>query len=254
MPQIPSGRDLILACVFRASARASRAILRAIHALHFSFSLECHQGSPSHPVAQSIPALAHRDLYGREDDADRFSGVLAFHLAGAPPSVAILEVDWRDGAVRASESEKLVSGVRPQVSGLSLTLLAGGFRKQSRCRSLQACHPLQACHLERSEAAAERSRKTPTPLGALQKQIFFVRTPSIVCQLAARNETSHPRPGTCAFTFPPLPPHPAQCLHRFLCRRRAIGRQPRDWRRSRDIPCCPESRKLRPARPTHKRP
>jgi hypothetical protein len=177
MPQIPSGRDLILACAFRASARAPRAILRAIHALHFSFSLECHQGSPSHPVAQSIPALAHRDLYGREDDADRLSGVLAFHLAGAPPSVAILEVDWRDGAVRASESEKLA--IRCQVSGLSLTLLACWLAgllacgKQSRCRSLQAGHPLQACHLERSEAAAERSRKTPTPLGSSSEADIF---------------------------------------------------------------------------------
>src|ERR1700745_4461596 len=111
MPPIPSGRDLILACAFRASARAPRAILRAIHALHFSLSLECHQGPPSHPVAQSIPALAHRDLYGREDDSDRFSGVLAFHLAGAHPSVAILEMDWRDGAVRESESEELGVGV-----------------------------------------------------------------------------------------------------------------------------------------------
>jgi hypothetical protein len=211
MPQIPSGRDLILACVFRASARASRAILRAIHALHFSFSLECHQGSPSHPVAQSIPALAHRDLYGREDDADRFSGVLAFHLAGAPPSVAILEVDWRDGAVRASESEKL--GVRCQASGLSLTLLAGGFRKQSRCRSLQACHPLQACHLERSEAAAERSRKTPTLLGTLQKQISF--STNALSFLSASSEERHLRPAlyfpaaaappSTMFTSVPLP-------------------------------------------------
>ena len=126
MPQIPSGRDLILACAFRASARAPRAILRAIHALHFSFSLECHQGSSSHPVAQSIPALAHRDLYGREDDADRFSGVLAFHLAGAPPSVAILEVDWRDGAVRASESEKLGLRSQPDTPGCWLAASRAG--------------------------------------------------------------------------------------------------------------------------------
>src|SRR5437660_9121030 len=101
MHQTPSSRDLILVFAFRASARAPRAILRAIHALHFSFSLECHQGSSSHPVAQSIPALAHRDLYVREDDADRFSRVLAFHLAGAPRSVQILEVDWIDRPARA---------------------------------------------------------------------------------------------------------------------------------------------------------
>jgi hypothetical protein len=173
MPQIPSGRDLILACAFRASARAPRAILRAIHALHFSFSLECHQGSPSHSVAESIPALAHRDLYGREDDADRFSRVLAFHLAGASPSVAILEVDWRDGAVRASESEELGVRYQVQVPGRApgCRLLVSG--KQSRCRSLQACHPLQACHLERSEAVAERSRKTPTPLGSSSEADIF---------------------------------------------------------------------------------
>ena len=179
MPQIPSGRDLILACAFRASARSPRAILRAIHALHFSFSLECHQGSPFHPVAQSIPALAHRDLYGREDDADRFSGVLAFHLAGAPPSVAILEVDWRDGAVRASESEKL--GIR-----FSLALLAAGFWPLSSIAGGPFCKLVILSVVRRQPNAVERPQRR---LEFRSRYLFPLRTPSIFCHLAARNET-----------------------------------------------------------------
>ena len=52
--------------------------------------------------------MAHRDLYGREDDADWISGILGIRVARAPGVMAIFEVDGGDGTVCPSQAEEFV--------------------------------------------------------------------------------------------------------------------------------------------------
>jgi len=76
--------------------------LSCFHASFASLFVECHQGPSPHAVAQSIPAMAHRNLLRRKDDADRLFRVLGFFVAGALQPLALSEVDRRDGPLRAS--------------------------------------------------------------------------------------------------------------------------------------------------------
>jgi len=51
-------------------------------------------------VAESVPAMANRDLLWRENAADRLSGVLGIRLARAKQSLAVPQMDGGDGALR----------------------------------------------------------------------------------------------------------------------------------------------------------
>src|SRR5262245_30914435 len=91
---------------FPTPAAQPDAILRAgIHAQRPSLPLERHTGPSLHALAKSLSSLEDRDLHGRQDDADRIPGVLGVQLARAQESVAVPEVDRRDGAVCASQTE-----------------------------------------------------------------------------------------------------------------------------------------------------
>src|SRR5580698_8575839 len=81
--------------------------LLSCHALPAPLSLERHQGPSSGSVAQPLPAMAHRDLLRRQDDADRLPGVLGISVAGAYQPLAFSQVDRRDGPLRPPQAEKL---------------------------------------------------------------------------------------------------------------------------------------------------
>lgn len=85
--------------------------LRCSHAPHSTFSVERHQRPPSGAVAQSISALAHRDLLRCQDDANRISGILGVSVARAHQSVALSKMDCRDGPLCPSQGEKSVRSV-----------------------------------------------------------------------------------------------------------------------------------------------
>src|SRR5271165_353165 len=71
-----------------------------------ALSLELHPWSPDSPLAQSLSSMAARNLYGREDDADRFPGILGISVDGTKPSVALLEMDGGNGSLCPSQSEE----------------------------------------------------------------------------------------------------------------------------------------------------
>src|SRR5579863_4032640 len=70
--------------------------------------MECHQGPSADAVAQSVPAVAHRDLHRRQDEGNRISGILGIHVARTPRVVGISEVDRGDGALDPSQAEGIV--------------------------------------------------------------------------------------------------------------------------------------------------
>src|ERR1700722_16489554 len=62
-------------------------------------------------MAKSVSAVAHRNLYRRENDADRLRGVLGIHVARARRPLAVFELDSRDGAIRPSQTEEFMMAV-----------------------------------------------------------------------------------------------------------------------------------------------
>jgi hypothetical protein len=71
--------------------------------------MECDPWPSLRSVAKSVPAMENRNLLRCEDATNWTFGVLGVHLAGAQESVAFLEVDGGNGALRASEAEEFVS-------------------------------------------------------------------------------------------------------------------------------------------------
>lgn len=63
-------------------------------------------------MEESVFAVAHRDVYRREDDADRVPGILGIFVDGTAELVAISEMDRGDGSVCSSQGEGVVGGVR----------------------------------------------------------------------------------------------------------------------------------------------
>jgi len=80
-------------------------------------SLEFDSWAPDCSLAQSLFAVADRDLYGREDDADWIPGILGILVDGARQTVAVSEVDGGDGSVRASGGEDLAISRQPTGKG-----------------------------------------------------------------------------------------------------------------------------------------
>jgi len=76
-------------------------------------SLEFDSWAPDCSLAQSLFAVADRDLYGREDDADWIPGILGILVDGARQPVAVSEMDGRDGSVCASGGEDLAISRQP---------------------------------------------------------------------------------------------------------------------------------------------
>jgi len=96
---------------------ASHLWLSCLYAPFAPFSLERHERPSAGSLAKSLSFVAHRDLLRRQDDADRFPGVLGISVAGAHQSVALFEVDGRDGALRSPQAEELSSEQWPVISG-----------------------------------------------------------------------------------------------------------------------------------------
>ena len=78
------------------------------YALHAPISLECHSWASSDTVAQSLSAVAHRDLLRCQNAADRVHRILGIYVARTPESLAFFEMDWRDGALRPSRRKERV--------------------------------------------------------------------------------------------------------------------------------------------------
>ena len=74
--------------------------------VHAAIYVERNPRTPAGSLAESISAVADRDLLRREDAADWVSGVLGISLARASPSVAVSEVDGGDGALRSTVCEE----------------------------------------------------------------------------------------------------------------------------------------------------
>ncbi len=74
-----------------------------------ALSLELNPWTPDCTMAQSLPAMAYRDLYRREDDANRIPGVLGIPVDGTNQFVALSEVDGRNGSLYPSSGEKILA-------------------------------------------------------------------------------------------------------------------------------------------------
>ncbi len=85
--------------------RLSGAILKS-NAADAAFSLELHPWPPDCPLAQSLSAMAHRDVHRRQDDADRIPGILGILMDRANQPVALPEVDSGDGSLRSSRGKE----------------------------------------------------------------------------------------------------------------------------------------------------
>ena len=59
-------------------------------------------------MAKSVPAVANRNLLWRKNATDWTAGVLGIHLARAQEFVAVSKVDGGNGALRPSQTQKLV--------------------------------------------------------------------------------------------------------------------------------------------------
>ena len=88
-------------------------VVREYDAADAAVSLEFDSWAPDCSLAQSLFAVADRDLYGREDDADWIPGILGILVDGARQPVAVSEVDGGDGSVRASGGEDLAISHQP---------------------------------------------------------------------------------------------------------------------------------------------
>src|SRR5262245_8700560 len=77
-----------------------------VHALHASIYVECDVRTSFHAVAQSILTLADRNLLRCKDAANRLSRILGISLARAPKSLALSQMDRRDGALCKARCKK----------------------------------------------------------------------------------------------------------------------------------------------------
>ncbi len=84
-------------------------VVREYDAADAAVSLEFDPWAPDCSVAQPLSAVADRNLYGREDDADWISGILGISMDGARQPVALSKVDGGDGSVCASGGEDLAA-------------------------------------------------------------------------------------------------------------------------------------------------
>ena len=72
-----------------------------------ALSLELHPWPPDYSVAQSLSAMADRDLHRRQNDPDWIPGILGILVDRTNQPVAIPEVDSGDGSLRPSEEQHL---------------------------------------------------------------------------------------------------------------------------------------------------
>jgi hypothetical protein len=77
--------------------------------LHSPLSMERDPRAPLYSVAKSLPSMANRNILWSEDAADRSSGILGIHLAGAQKFMAFSEVDRGNGALCPSRAQEFVS-------------------------------------------------------------------------------------------------------------------------------------------------
>lgn len=84
-------------------------VMMFVDALHAPLSMERDPRAPLYSVAQSLPAMANRNILWSEDAADRSSGILGIYLAGAQESMAFSEVDRGNGTLRPSRAQEFVS-------------------------------------------------------------------------------------------------------------------------------------------------
>src|ERR1700691_3105412 len=64
-----------------------------------ALSLELDPWPPDCPMAQSLSAMAYRNLYRRQDDANRVPGILGIPVDGAHELMALPQVDGGNGSV-----------------------------------------------------------------------------------------------------------------------------------------------------------
>jgi hypothetical protein len=74
------------------------------HALHTAFSLECYPRSSAGALAKSLPVVANGDLLRSENAANTLPRILGVRVAGEKQSMAVPEMDGRDGTIRATEA------------------------------------------------------------------------------------------------------------------------------------------------------
>jgi hypothetical protein len=75
-----------------------------LHALHFTFSLECYPRSSAGALAKSLPVVANGDLLRSQNAANTLPRILGVRVAGEKQSMAVPEMDGRDGTIRATEA------------------------------------------------------------------------------------------------------------------------------------------------------
>jgi hypothetical protein len=75
-----------------------------LHALHTTFSLECYPRSSAGALAKSLPVVANGDLLRSENAANTLPRILGVRVAGEKQSMAVPEMDGRDGTIRATEA------------------------------------------------------------------------------------------------------------------------------------------------------
>src|SRR5277367_372148 len=85
--------------------------LSCLHALPAPLLVECDERPSSRPLAQPLSAMAHRNLYRRQDDANRLPGILGVRMARAPRAVEVPQLDRRDGTLRPPQAKEFVSDV-----------------------------------------------------------------------------------------------------------------------------------------------
>jgi hypothetical protein len=75
-----------------------------LDALHTTFSLECYPRSSAGALAKSLPVVANGDLLRSENAANTLPRILGVRVAGEKQSMAVPEMDGRDGTIRATEA------------------------------------------------------------------------------------------------------------------------------------------------------
>jgi len=102
-----------------------------------ALSLELYPWPPDCPMAQSLSAMAHRNLYRRQDDANRVPRILGIPVDGAHEPMALPEVDRGDGSPCPSRGQEILA------------------------RSI--CHSGSICHSARSKRPLRPLTDLPSP-------------------------------------------------------------------------------------------
>ena len=187
----------ILACNFGAPfAITPKVYSDCDHAKRATLHLERHPGTSPHSLAQPVLALAHRDLHRRQDDTYRLSRVLGIPLAGASPTLALPEVDGRNGSLRSPKNE---AGIVERVLRLTLKkpCLLHLFVLLSMVSGFAFSSLLQAqssTHSTLPDAPSTAQQKSPQPNSSQTGAHFDVLpTPSISFpELAASHKVLTP--------------------------------------------------------------